>query len=549
MIKAYAILSGGGVKGAALAGGLLAAKEKGYEFVAYGGTSAGSIIALLACVGYSPEELREIMVEEVDFAEFLDGTAAELQTLKDLPKDLKPLLEKLPTAVQTIVGKFNTTLKSNPFNFLQSANDLLNEIKKNTKLISDTTDFFDKYNALLLKLSSEFGLCDGEFLEVFLRKKIDYKLPKLVNKPDITFADLKAQRCPTLKIVASDLKHRRPFVFSALGGDKQGGSVIDAVRASISFPFVFRPVKVNKTFLVDGGLGSNLPLFLFEKDLTRGNLPIVAFDLITASTNKTGKYDLGDFFDDMMTTALESGDDLMRNVLKRVRYIPIRIPQDIGTLDFALEKSKKQQLFTQGHSDAASELSNYDLKPKTLIEQLQAQYASPIVVTSILRAVAKEFEEMTNATKVRTNITLPAGDGTSIIVYQYGMDNDTDCDLILDVDAGCTGRALIDRNMILADLVAAKQYYSSDWKMKRPQQSKVRKDRKAMLAIPIFVHTEMVGLSDLLHVNTPPLLDIEPIGTLAVDTDTALEDTMWAVEPVALELAKQWARVLAYVLR
>jgi NTE family protein len=545
MIKAYAILSGGGVKGAALAGGLLAAKEKGYEFVAFGGTSAGSIIALLACVGYTPEELRTIMVEEVDFTEFLDGTAAELQTLKDLPKDLKPLLEKLPTALQTIIGKLSLFSKSNAFNILPLANELFSEIKKNSRVLSDTSEFFDKYNGLLLKLSSEFGLCDGQFLEDFLRKKIIYKLPKLANKPVITFADLRAQRCPTLKIVASDLKQRRPFVFSALGGDEQGGSVIDAVRASISFPFVFRPVKVNKTFLVDGGLGSNLPLFLFEKDLTRGNLPIVAFDLITASKNKTGKYDLGDFFDDMMTTALESGDDLMRNVLKRVRYIPINIPESIGTLDFSLARAQKLQLFTCGHSDAASELGNYDVKPTTLIEQLQAQYASPKVVVSILRAVAKEFEEKTKATNIRANIMLPSGDGTRIVVYHYGMDDDSDCDLILDMDAGCTGRAWSEKSMALADLVEAREHYSSQWKMKRTQQAKIPKDRKAMLAIPIFAHTEMVGE----HINAPISLDAEPIGTLAVDTDTALGDTMWTVEPVALELAKQWARVLAYVLR
>ena len=60
-MKAYAIFDGGGVKGAALAGCLQAAEDRGIEFVGYGGTSAGAIIALLACAGFKGRELQKIM--------------------------------------------------------------------------------------------------------------------------------------------------------------------------------------------------------------------------------------------------------------------------------------------------------------------------------------------------------------------------------------------------------------------------------------------------------------------------------------------------------
>ena len=59
-MKAYAILDGGGVKGAALAGCLKAAEEQKIQFLGYGGTSAGSIIAFLAAVGYTGEEATKI---------------------------------------------------------------------------------------------------------------------------------------------------------------------------------------------------------------------------------------------------------------------------------------------------------------------------------------------------------------------------------------------------------------------------------------------------------------------------------------------------------
>ena len=60
-MKAYAVLDEKDVKGAALAGGLKAAEEHGIDFEGYGGTSAGSIVAALACIGYRAEELRSVL--------------------------------------------------------------------------------------------------------------------------------------------------------------------------------------------------------------------------------------------------------------------------------------------------------------------------------------------------------------------------------------------------------------------------------------------------------------------------------------------------------
>src|SRR2546425_4688484 len=42
------------------------------------------------------------------------------------------------------------------------------------------------------------------------------------------------------------LGSRIPRVYSALGGHEFNGSALDAVRASMSYPFVFRPVKMNE---------------------------------------------------------------------------------------------------------------------------------------------------------------------------------------------------------------------------------------------------------------------------------------------------------------
>src|SRR5687767_14965829 len=81
-IEAYAVLAGGGVKGAALVGALAAAKQSNIKFVGYGGSSAGSIVALFASLGYSVDEMRH-KFERLDFATMFDDGGRELAQLID----------------------------------------------------------------------------------------------------------------------------------------------------------------------------------------------------------------------------------------------------------------------------------------------------------------------------------------------------------------------------------------------------------------------------------------------------------------------------------
>jgi len=78
-MRAFAIYAGGGVKGAALAGCLRAAEQQGVKFVGHGGTSAGSMIALMAAVRYGGEELERILVEELDFRTLLEDEGQRLE--------------------------------------------------------------------------------------------------------------------------------------------------------------------------------------------------------------------------------------------------------------------------------------------------------------------------------------------------------------------------------------------------------------------------------------------------------------------------------------
>jgi NTE family protein len=65
------VFEGGGVKGIALAGAYSVLEEEGYEPQNMAGASAGAIVAALIAVGYTSDELKEI-ISKLDYDQFKD---------------------------------------------------------------------------------------------------------------------------------------------------------------------------------------------------------------------------------------------------------------------------------------------------------------------------------------------------------------------------------------------------------------------------------------------------------------------------------------------
>jgi NTE family protein len=101
------------------------------------------------------------------------------------------------------------------------------------------------------KISFGNALITDERINAFLMQEmVSY------NTEDLEYDDL-----PTpFRCVATDLTTLRPVVFGA-------GSLAFAVRASISIPGVFPPVRSNGHILVDGAIVDNLPIDVVRKDL------------------------------------------------------------------------------------------------------------------------------------------------------------------------------------------------------------------------------------------------------------------------------------------
>ena len=61
------------------------------------------------------------------------------------------------------------------------------------------------------------------------------------------------------RCVASDVYNKKQIVM-------RDGDLGDAVRASMSFPFVFRPIKIDGVLAYDGGIYNNFPTDVMRED-------------------------------------------------------------------------------------------------------------------------------------------------------------------------------------------------------------------------------------------------------------------------------------------
>lgn len=109
----------------------------------------------------------------------------------------------------------------------------------------------------------DFGLTAGG---LSVRGRHVYNFMADLLGEQLTFAELGIP----FAVTSVDLETGRDIVI-------QGGLVIDAVRATISVPGVFTPVKLGDYRLVDGGVLNNVPVDVAR---TLGDGPVVAVDVL-----------------------------------------------------------------------------------------------------------------------------------------------------------------------------------------------------------------------------------------------------------------------------
>lgn len=290
-----AVFEGGGVKGIGLAGAVQAAEEAGFVFNRLAGTSSGAIVASLLAAGYTGKEMGAI-IRSTSYASFLRRSPVYNIAL-------------LGPALRVMVKK---------------------------------------------------GLYSGEGLEEWIRGL-------LRRKGIVSFSDLPDRK---LSIIGSDITNGRLIVMpgdtAGYGFNPSRFDVAKAVRISCSIPYFFDPVTIRLSgpaaagkpfaeqfvYLVDGGLLSNFPLWLFDEQEGRRpgstNPPTVGFQTVGRAHPEprriTGPFTM---LQALVSTMLSAHDERYIEQEKFLRTV--KVPTlGIGTTQFALTDEQSEALYQAG---------------------------------------------------------------------------------------------------------------------------------------------------------------------------------------------------------
>lgn len=200
------VLSGGGAKGIAHVGVIKALEDNDIPIDYVTGTSMGAVVGSLYSCGWSPERMMELFKSK----EFLDWSRGVISPENTNYFD-KP--DKTPAWVSVNLS----FKKDKPITSEILPTSLISPIPMNIEFLRIFAPYTEQ--------------CGENFNDLFV----------------------------PFRSVASDIYHKHKVVFS-------NGSLGDAVRASMSFPLVFRPIEVDSILLYDGGIYDNFPVDVMEKE-------------------------------------------------------------------------------------------------------------------------------------------------------------------------------------------------------------------------------------------------------------------------------------------
>ncbi|WP_342512153.1 patatin-like phospholipase family protein [Sporosarcina sp. FSL K6-1522] len=191
------------------------------------------------------------------------------------------------------------------------------------------------------------GLYQGKALEQWF-------LEKLSAKGIYTFGDLPPG---SLKLIASDLTNGKMMVLPDdlpdYGVSVDSFPIARALRMSCGIPFFFEPVTMKvgsgDTIVVDGGVLSNFPMWLFDDANGKKERPVLGLKLSRQQEDMPGhviKNGL-DLFEALFSTMKNAHDEkyISRSHEKNIIFIPV---DDYSATQFDLDEETKNELMEKG---------------------------------------------------------------------------------------------------------------------------------------------------------------------------------------------------------
>lgn len=174
------------------------------------------------------------------------------------------------------------------------------------------------------------------------------------------------------KVLMRDLPNRTIMYATTVGtgllrfdtkGERKETSVAFATRCSMSIPYFFRPERIEKSKVCDGGLGYNFPLKTFITD--NGNSLFLGLYL-TSDVKKEGT-----LFSDLRDIVTDA--DERQIVDRNLDKIVIIDPRPIKTTQFKLSKTDKEFLLQAGKVGALEYLNRYHPDFKVSIAEVNLE--------------------------------------------------------------------------------------------------------------------------------------------------------------------------------
>lgn len=330
----------------------------------------------------------------------------------------------------------------------------------------------------------------------------------------VTFSDIPLP----LKIIAADITTKKLRVFSLPHDAKE--SVASAVGASIAIPFIFHSKTHMEKVLVDGGIMSNFPAWVFDRERTEAG-PLartIGFRLVEGSQRpalsrgEPKAFSLLQHTKDVAVTAAFGDNTLETRQVGPLYEVPLRV--DTGPLDFNIDNEKKTAVYNQAYRDSIDFYRNsgnaYPLSTQAMQKRL-----------GMIELVVRRY--IGHDGHLRLNLMLPVTDRKLEVAYTHNMDSDDDCDdrMVFGFGSGACGKCWEELQCIVCNLRDAKRCYADIWKMDKRLQRLVRTSLSSLLSVPLFRSHGFKSIESTVEARQSHFL-----GVLNIDSDEEIIDEL-----------------------
>ena len=335
--KVGLVLSGGGAKGITHIGIIHALEDNGVPIDYIAGTSIGAIIGSLYAMGYTPQEMLDFITSE-EFRRCYSGVTDEAGVFYLKKNDPTPEFFSVKSTVGDSLN-FTSPLPTN----------LIDPMYMNLMVLET--------------FSQASAAAEGDFDHLFV----------------------------PFRCVASNIYDKKPIIF-------RSGDLGNAVRASMTFPFLFRPIEVGGELAFDGGIFNNFPADImkddFHPDFTIGSV-------VSRNSDRPAPDDIVAQVETMITARSNYALPDSNGIVLR-----FDLKGEVGLLDF----DKAQQLHDLGYRATLNALDSIRVHVKREVpaDSLNMQRAfykatlPPIVFRNIYISGATENQRQYIKSEIRS---------------------------------------------------------------------------------------------------------------------------------------------------